>query len=159
MTENEIGSQIVDAAIAIHRELGPGLLESVYEAVLAHELSARGLLVERQLPVSICWKGIEFTEGFRADLLVNKKVIVEIKSIERLTPSHKKQIQTYLRLTGCRLGYLLNFGEALMKTGIVRCVNGLAEEKKIIAQRRRVEDGKAVCSAGPGVRPLTRPAG
>ena len=127
MTENEIGKIVVDCAIAVHRALGPGLLETVYEIVLAHELSKRGLSVERQVPVSIVYDGIRFDEGFRADLMVEKKVIVELKSVEKVTPAHKKQIQTYLRLTGLKLGYLLNFGEALMKNGITRAVNNLEE--------------------------------
>ena len=127
MTENEIGTLIVGTAIEIHRELGPGLLESVYEVVLAHELSLRGLEVKRQVPIAIVYKGIEFAEAFRADLLVADKVIVELKSLEQINKSHRKQIQTYLRLTGLKLGYILNFGAALMKEGIVRAVNGLEE--------------------------------
>ncbi len=127
MTENEIGTIVVDAAIAVHRELGPGLLETVYEVVLARELEDRGLTVVRQVPVAITYKGIWFDEGFRADIIVAGKVILELKSVERVTAAHKKQVQTYLRLTGCKLGYLLNFGEALMKDGITRCVNGIEE--------------------------------
>jgi GxxExxY protein len=127
MTENEIGTLVIDAAIAIHRELGPGLLETVYEVVLARELVDRKLSVERQVPVAICYKGIRFEEAFRADIIVCGKVILELKSVERVSAAHKKQVQTYLRLTGCKLGYLLNFGESLMKTGIFRCVNGLEE--------------------------------
>ncbi len=127
MTENEIGTIVVGTAIEIHRELGPGLLESVYEVVLAHELSLRGLKVKRQVPISIVYKGIEFAEAFRADLLVADKVIVELKSVEQINKSHRKQLQTYLRLTGLKLGYIFNFGAALMKEGIVRAVNGLEE--------------------------------
>ncbi len=129
MTENEIGKQVVDAAVGIHRELGPGLLESVYEVILAHELRQRGLQVERQVPVSIEYQGIKFNEGFRADLIVEQKVIVELKCVEKLNNAHKKQLLTYLRLTGMRLGYLLNFAEALMKDGVVRTVNHLTEQK------------------------------
>ena len=128
MTENEIGRIVVDSAIAVHRGLGPGLLESVYEAVMARELERRGLRVERQVPMTIWYDGMTFDEGFRADILIEGKVILELKSVERVTPAHKKQIQTYLRLTGCKLGYLLNFGEAVMKNGITRVVNGLVEE-------------------------------
>ena len=128
MTENEIGTIIVDAAIAIHRELGPGLLESVYEIVLAYELSQRGIRVSRQLPISIRYKDMTFAEAFRADLVVEERVIVELKSVEQVSEAHKKQVQTYLRLTGCKLGFLLNFGEALMKRGITRVVNGLKDE-------------------------------
>jgi GxxExxY protein len=127
MTENEIGSEVIDSAIAVHRELGPGLLETVYEVALTHELIARGLSVNRQVPIPIEYKGMTFTEGFRADIVVNTTVILELKSVEKVTPAHKKQIQTYLRLSRCKLGYLLNFGEALMKKGITRCVNGLEE--------------------------------
>jgi GxxExxY protein len=127
MTENEIGTMVVGAAIAVHRSLGPGLLEVVYEVVLERELVDRGLTVERQVPVAIEYKGIRFDEGFRADLIVAGKVVLELESVERVTAAHKKQVQTYLRLTGCKLGYLLNFGEATMKAGITRCVNGLEE--------------------------------
>jgi GxxExxY protein len=127
MTENEIGKIIVDSAIAVHRELGPGLLESVYEVVLAYELRQRGLSVERQIPIPIRYKDMTFDEAFRADLVVDEKVILELKSVERVSEAHKKQVQTYLRLTGCKLGFLLNFGEALMKRGITRTVNGLED--------------------------------
>ncbi|MEN6335756.1 MAG: GxxExxY protein [Phycisphaerales bacterium] len=127
MTENEIGTIIVAAAIEVHRVLGPGLLESVYEAALAYELLTRGLRVERQVPVPIKFKGVKFDEGFKADLFVEDRVIVELKSAERIAPNHRKQIQTYIRLAERKLGYLLNFGEVLMKNGIVRAVNGLTE--------------------------------
>jgi len=127
MTENELAKIVVDAAIQVHRGLGPGLLESVYEAVLAHELVKRGLKVERQVPISIHYDGISFDEGFRADIIVEEKVVLELKSVEQLGASHRKQIQTYLRLTGLKLGLLLNFGAALMKNGFVRAVNGLEE--------------------------------
>ncbi len=125
MDENEIGRIIVDAAIMVHRELGPGLLESVYEAVLAQELRDRGLKVERQVPIPIVWRGMTFEEGFRADLLVEDRVIAELKSVESVSKSHKKQILTYLRLARRKLGFLLNFGAAVMKDGITRAVNGL----------------------------------
>lgn len=128
MHENEIGTTIVESAITVHRELGPGLLESVYEIVLAHELSARGLQVQRQVLIPIRYRDVQFDEGFRADLLVEDKVVVELKSVEKTSPAHRKQIQTYVRLSNCRLGYLLNFGEALMKDGITRAVNNLTEE-------------------------------
>ena len=125
MTENEIGKVVVDAAITVHRELGPGLLESVYEIVLAYELGQRGLHVNRQVPIQIRYKDMTFDEAFRADLVVAEKVIVELKSVEQVSEAHKKQVQTYLRLRGCKLGFLLNFGEALMKRDITRVVNGL----------------------------------
>jgi GxxExxY protein len=127
MHENDIGTQVLEAAITVHRELGPGLLETVYEVVLARELSDHGLKVERQVSVPIIYKGIRFNEGFRADIIVERKVLLELKSVERILPAHKKQVQTYLRLTGLKLGYLLNFGEAVLKSGITRCVNGLEE--------------------------------
>ena len=129
MTENEISKVVVDAAIHVHRALGVGLYESVYEAVLAHELEKRGLKVERQVPISIEYDGLKFDEGFRADLIVEGKVVIELKSVESLSATHRKQIQTYLRLTGLKLGLLLNFGAALMKDGIVRAVNGLKEDR------------------------------
>jgi len=112
MTENEIGKIIVNSAIQIHKELGPGLFESVYEAILAHELAKSGLRVERQVPIAIAYHGITFDEGFRADLVVEGKVIVEMKSVESVNKAHKKQVLTYLKLTGMKLGYLLNFGDA-----------------------------------------------
>ena len=127
MTENEISKIVVDSAIAVHRELGPGLLETVYEVALAHELNQRGLQVDRQVSVPIHYRGVEFAVGFRADVIVEKKVIVELKSVEQIIEAHKKQVQTYLRLSGCKLGFLLNFGEALMKRGIIRVVNGLED--------------------------------
>ena len=128
MTENEIATIIVDVAIAVHRELGPGLLESVYEIVLAYELQQRGLRVSRQVPVAIQYKEMTFDAASRADLVLEDKVIVELKSVEQITEAHKKQVQTYLRLTGCKLSFLLNFGEALMKRGILRVVNGLKDD-------------------------------
>ncbi len=128
MTENEIGKLVVDSALTVHRELGPGLLETVYEVILAHELRQRGLRVERQVPISIEFRGIKFDEAFRADIVVEGKVILELKSVEQVTRVHQKQLLTYLRLTGYKLGFLLNFGEALMKKGITRAVNGLDED-------------------------------
>ena len=129
MTENEIGKIVVDTAIAVHREPGPGLLETVYEVVLANELGQRGLKVERQMPVPITCRGIRFDEGFRADIVIEGKVILELKSITRVNDAHKKQLLTYLRLTGNKLGFLLNFGEALMKDGFTRTVNSLEENE------------------------------
>lgn len=128
MTENEISRQIVDAAFHIHTRLGPGLLESVYEVLMAHELRKRGLQVERQVPVRIVYDGITFDEGFRADLIVEGLLIVELKSVEKTLPVHGKQLLTYLRLMDKRLGLLVNFGEALIKHGIERVVNGLPDE-------------------------------
>jgi GxxExxY protein len=127
LTENRIAREVVDAAFQLHQRLGPGLLESVYEIILAHELRKRGLTVVRQVPVAIVWDDLHFDEGFRADLLVNDKVIVELKSKERIIPVDKKQVLTYLRLTDKRLGLLINFGEELIKNGISRVVNGLPD--------------------------------
>lgn len=128
MTENEIARLVVDAAYQVHTTLGPGLLESVYEIVLAHELKRRGLTACRQVPIPIRYESIEFDEGFRADIVVENKVILELKSVEKVAPVHKKQLLTYLRLADKRLGLLINFGEELIKTGISRVVNGLTEE-------------------------------
>src|SRR5262245_40306365 len=106
MTENEIATVIVDVAFKMHTTLGPGLLESVYEAVMAHELRKRGLVVERQVPIPVIWEEVHLEEGFRADLIVNRKVIIELKSVAELAAVHKKQLLTYLRLTGKHLGLL-----------------------------------------------------
>ena len=129
MQEDEIGKEVVDAAIAVHRALGPGLLETVYEAVLTRELQQRELKVERQVPIAIAYRGLHFEEGFRADMVVEGKVILELKSVEAVSRVHKKQLLTYLRLTGLKLGLLLNFGEALMKDGITRLVHRLDERR------------------------------
>jgi GxxExxY protein len=126
-TENEIAREIVDAAFHIHKALGPGLLETVYEVVLARELEKRGLVVVRQQPVPIIFGDLKFDEGFRADLIVEGKLIVELKSVEQIAPVHKKQLLTYLRLADKRLGLLINFGSAAIKDGINRIVNGLEE--------------------------------
>jgi GxxExxY protein len=130
MTENEIAKQVVDAAYHVHTRLGPGLLESVYEVVLAHELKKRGMNVARQLPIPIQYDSIMFDEGFRADILVDDKVILELKSVESVAKVHKKQLLTYLRLADKRLGLLINFGEELIRDGISRIVNRLPEEPK-----------------------------
>jgi GxxExxY protein len=125
MNENEIGTIIVDTAVYIHKKLGSGLLESVYEAVLMRLLTKKELTIQRQVSIPIEFEGEHFDEGFRADLFVEGKVIIELKSVEKITPSHKKQLLTYLKLTNTKLGYILNFGTALMKEGIERIVNGL----------------------------------
>lgn len=127
MTENDIAREIVDAAYKIHVALGPGLLERVYEVALRHELQKRGLCVARQVAVPIVYDDIEFDEGFRADLIVDDKVLVELKSVEQTARVHKKQVLTYIRLGDWRLGLLINFGEVLIKDGISRIVNGLEE--------------------------------
>ena len=127
MTENEVARHIVDVAYKIHSTYGPGLLESVYEAIMAHELSKRRLTVHRQQPIPLVHESVRMAVGFRADLIVHNKVVVEIKSIEAIGPVHKKQLLTYLRLADKRLGLLINFNVELIKHGISRVVNGLAE--------------------------------
>ena len=137
MTENAIAKEIVDAAFRIHTTLGPGLLESVYDAVLAYELAQRGLRVSRQQPIPVVYGTVRIDMGFRADLIVEEKVIVEIKSVESLAPVHKKQLLTYLRLADKRLGLLINFHTALIKDGISRIVNGLEDEFHAKPQGRK----------------------
>jgi len=125
MTENEIATTVVDAAYTIHTRLGPGLLESVYETTLAYELTKRGLTVRRQQAMPVVYESVRMDIGFRADLIVADKVIVEIKSIEAVSPVHRKQLLTYLRLTDKRLGLLINFNVELIKGGLTRVVNNL----------------------------------
>ncbi len=125
MTENELSKIIVNSCFEIHRELGPGLFESVYEECLYFELIQQGLLVERQKEIPVIYKSIKMEIGFRADLVVENKVIIEIKSQEAIAPVHQKQVLTYLRLTGIKLGLLVNFNEALIRDGIQRIVNKL----------------------------------
>ena len=137
MTENAIAKEIVDAAFHIHTALGPGLLESVYDAVLAYELGRRGLRTVRQQPIPVICEAIRIDTGFRADLIVEDRVIVEIKSVEVLAPVHRKQLLTYLRLADKRLGLLINFNAALIKDGITRIVNGLEEDSHAKSQRRQ----------------------
>ena len=127
MKENEITKEIVDAAYKVHVTLGPGLLESVYESVLEYELKKRGLKVARQVILPVKYESIRIEEGYRADLIVEEKVIVELKSVEQVSPVHKKQLLTYLRLADKKVGLLINFGDALIKRGITRVVNGLEE--------------------------------
>ena len=129
MTENEIAKRVLDSAFLIHTKLGPGLLESVYEVVLAHELKKNGLNVEGQRPMPIVYDGIRFDEAYRADLLVNSKVIVELKSAEKVSALHAKQVLTQLRMSGLKLGLLINFGEAHLKNGIKRIINGQLDEE------------------------------
>ena len=121
---DEITGEIVDAAVKLHKRLGPGLLESVYELLMAKELFRRGLVVERRKPITIDIDGIRVDHAFRVDLLINGSVIVELKSIETLAPVHFKQVLTYLRLLDLRVGLLINFGAATIKEGLHRIVNG-----------------------------------
>ncbi len=125
MTENELSKIIVNTCYNIHLELGPGLLESVYEEVLYYELINQGLQVERQKPIPLVWKDIKMGIGFRADLIVENKVIIELKSVEAIAPVHPKQLLTYLKITDMKLGLLINFNEKLIKDGITRIVNNL----------------------------------
>jgi GxxExxY protein len=124
MNENEIGTIVVDCAVKLHKSLGPGLFEIVYETVMAHQLAKVGLSIQRQVPVPIHFEGLVFDEGFRADIIVNDLVILELKSVEKIHAVHKKQLLTYLKLTNLKVGYLLNFGDELMKNGITRVING-----------------------------------
>lgn len=126
--ENEIARVVVDRALQVHRTLGPGLLERVYEAALEVELRESGLAVARQVPIAVAYRGQQLDEGFRADMVVDKLVLLELKSLENLNNAHRKQVQTYLRLSGLRLGLLLNFGADLMRRGTFRFVNGLPDD-------------------------------
>ncbi len=129
MTENEIARIIVNTAYHIHVKLGPGLLESIYEEIMYFELKSEGLLVERQKALPVFWKGLKMDMGYRADLFIENKVIIELKSVERIAPVHPKQLLTYLRITDKRLGLLINFNERLIKNAITRIVNNLPEDK------------------------------
>jgi GxxExxY protein len=125
--ENRIGSEVLAAALAVHRGLGPGLLETVYNQVLAVELQRRGLRVARDVPMRIHYQDLVLEQGFFADLLVEGCVLVELKSVELLQKVHRKQLLTFLKLSGLRLGYLINFGAPQLREGLVRAVNGLPE--------------------------------
>jgi len=124
MHENDIGRIIVDSAVKLHIAIGSGLLESVYGVLLADLLMQKDLLVEREVPIPITFGGRTFPQGFRADMIVENSVIVELKSVEQISAVNKKQLLTYLRMSGMKLGYLLNFGADVMKNGISRVVNG-----------------------------------
>jgi len=127
-SENDIAREVVDAALCIHKDLGPGLLESVYEVILSDELRRRGLLVQRQVIVPVTYRGRTFIEGFRVDLIVENKVCIELKSVEAFAKSDPKQLRTYLRLLDFKLGLLINFNAPLLKDGIIRIVNGLEDD-------------------------------
>ncbi|MCE9555892.1 MAG: GxxExxY protein [Planctomycetes bacterium] len=126
--ENQITGEIIGAAMDIHRRLGPGLLESVYRAVLGYELSKRGFRVEVEVPIPVLWETVQLEVGFRADLIVDDAVIVELKPVEAVARVHKKQLLTYLRVADKRAGLLINFGMELLKDGIHRVVNNLPDE-------------------------------
>jgi GxxExxY protein len=125
MDENELSKIIVNTAFEIHSKLGPGLLESVYEEIMYFELLSKDLKVEKQKGIAVSWKEIKMDIGFRADLIVENKVVVELKSVAEVVPVHSKQVLTYLKLSGCKLGLLINFNEPLIKTGITKIVNNL----------------------------------
>jgi len=127
MTENEIAKIAVDVAFHLHTNLGPGLLESVYQEIYVFKLRERGLLVETEVNFPVVYEGKEFTSSFRIDILVEKKVVIELKSVENTLPVHKKQLLTYLRLTNLRFGLLINFGSAYIKGGVERVINGTLE--------------------------------
>lgn len=127
MVENEISKIILDTCIKIHIQLGPGLFESVYEEILSYELVQLGFSITRQQPIPVVWRDVKMDLGFRADIIVENKVLIEIKSIEAIAPVHKKQVLTYLRLTEVKLGLLINFNEELLKNGFTRVVNNLGE--------------------------------
>lgn len=127
MSENEISKILVDIFIKVHSQLGPGLLESVYEAAICYELSKRGLRFKRQHGISVFYDSVKMDVGFRADIFIEDKVIIEVKSVETLIPVHHKTLLTYLRLTNTKLGLLVNFNVSLVKNGITRIVNNLEE--------------------------------
>ena len=127
MNMNQLSSKIIGAAIEVHKTLGPGLLESAYEECLCHELGMQGLLFEKQKPLSIDYKGKKLDCGYRLDIIVEKAVIIELKSCEKIEPIHKAQLLTYLKLSGLNLGLILNFNVSLMRDGIVRIVNEFCE--------------------------------
>ena len=127
MHENHLSRIIVDSAFKIHTSLGPGLLESVYQAVLSHELKLRGLSITTQQAIPVIYEGVQLEVGFRSDIVVNGKVVIEVKSVDALAPVHAKQLRTYLRLMDLRLGMLINFNVDLIKNGIQRVVNGLED--------------------------------
>jgi GxxExxY protein len=129
LTENQIAKLVVDAAFCVHKHFGSGLHESVYEITLAHDLRKRGCEVERQVDVPVKYESITFEKAFRLDVIINDKVIVEVKAVEDTHPVHKQQLLTYLRLTNRRLGLLINFNETLIKDGITRVVNGLPDDQ------------------------------
>ncbi|MBI5429280.1 MAG: GxxExxY protein [Nitrosomonadales bacterium] len=146
MELDDITGAIIDTSMKIHTKLGPGLLESVYELVLAKALLERGMAVERQKPITFSYEGMVFEEGFRVDLLIENQVIVELKSVEKLAPVHSKQLLTYLRLMNLPVGLLINFGTSTLKEGLQRVVNNLpssASPRLYINQERTYSRGDA----------------
>jgi GxxExxY protein len=133
---NQVTEQIIGAAIAVHRALGPGLLESTYEACLVYELMQQGLKVEAQKPLPIVYREVKLDCGYRLDLLVEGTVIVELKSVDRLAPIHTAQLMSYLKLSGCKVGLLINFNETLLKNGIVRKINDFPDTQRSLRPPR-----------------------
>ena len=127
MNENEISKIVIEKALKIHKSLGPGLLESVYHGALVYELRKSGMEVESEIDIPVKYEEIYFDKGFRADIIVNQKLIIEIKSVRKLEDVHFKQLLTYLKLTNCKLGLLINFNESLLKNGLKRVINGTIE--------------------------------
>ncbi len=160
MTEEQIGKTVLDAAFKVHTTLGPGLLESVYEAALARELERRGLRVERQKAIPVFYEGEKLEVGFRADLIVEELVLVELKSVDVVTPVFRKIATNYLRLIPLRLGYLINFNELHLKDGITRIVNRL-EGKPFFTKNQVSREGcevSEVCEGLQGSAPTSRPS-
>ena len=154
-TLDEITGAVIDAAVQVHKALGPGLIESVYETLLAHELRGRGFQARTQQAVSFEYSGMRFFEAFRVDLLVEKSVVVEVKSVENLAPFHKKKVLTYLRLMDLRVGLLLNFGAAVLKDGIHRIVNNLDPSESMLRVNAHAEArrrGEKPCTPSPRLR-------
>ena len=133
---NHITETIIGAAIEVHRALGPGLLESAYEACLTFELAQRGLKVERQKPLPVVYREVKLDCGYRLDLLVEEAVIVEVKAIDRLAPIHQAQLLSYLRLSGCKVGLLINFNVKMLKNGIRRVVNDFPDSPRSLRAQR-----------------------
>ena len=133
---NQVTEQIIGAAIAVHRALGPGLLESAYEACLLYELTQQGLKVEAQKPLPVVYREVKLDCGYRLDLVVENAVVVELKSVDRLAPIHTAQLMSYLKLSGCKVGLLINFNEALLKNGIVRKVNDFPDTQRPLRSPR-----------------------
>ena len=137
MEMNDVSGQIVDRALHIHRALGPGLLESVYHRILSYELRKVGLQVDTEVPIPVAWEGHVIDNSFRADLIVNQQMLVELKSVEKLDVVHSKQVLTYLKLTNLNLGLLINFGAPFLKEGIRRIVNNLKEKNLCVSTALR----------------------
>jgi GxxExxY protein len=133
MTENELATVLVDICIDVHKKLGPGLLESVYESILVYELNRKGIGTERQVTMPLIWDGVVFENSFRADIVLEKKVIVELKVQEQIHPVNLMQVLTYLRVSGCKLGILVNFGCKTMREGIRRIANNIPDDDKLFA--------------------------